>query len=58
MDSPRVSVGGFDAVLLFDLGGVVAALSLIVTFAASAVRNTRHLYAAEPVPVRETAQRA
>jgi phosphatidylglycerophosphate synthase len=35
---------------LFDIGGVIGIIGLIVTFIASAVANTRTLYAAEPLP--------
>ncbi len=37
-------------VLLFDVGGAVAIVALLATFIASAVRNTRALYRAEPLP--------
>ena len=37
---------------LFDVGGVVAIVSLAVTFIVSAARNTRALYLAEPLPPR------
>ena len=36
--------------LLFDVGGVVAIAGLFVTFVASAARNIRTLYRAEPIP--------
>ena len=36
--------------LLFDVGGVVAAVCLALTALASAIGNTRALYAAEPLP--------
>jgi phosphatidylglycerophosphate synthase len=36
--------------LLFDIGGVVAIGGLLITFAASAARNVRTLYRAEPIP--------
>jgi hypothetical protein len=36
--------------LLFDVGGVVAAALLLVTAIVSAMRNTRTLYRAEPLP--------
>ena len=39
--------------LLFDVGGVVGAAGLFFTFLVSAARNTRALYLAEPMPVRE-----
>jgi phosphatidylglycerophosphate synthase len=39
--------------LLFDVGGAIAIAGLLVTLATSAARNTRALYRAEPVPVRE-----
>jgi phosphatidylglycerophosphate synthase len=35
---------------LFDVGGVVGAIGLTATFAYSAIRNTRALYLAEPMP--------
>jgi archaetidylinositol phosphate synthase len=35
---------------LFDVGGVVAIVSLVFTLVVSAVRNTRALYRAEPLP--------
>ena len=38
--------------LLFDVGGVVAIIGLVVTFIASAITNTRLLYLAEPLPPR------
>jgi len=36
--------------LLFDVGGVIGAVGLVVTFFASAIRNTTLLYRAEPIP--------
>jgi archaetidylinositol phosphate synthase len=47
--SPDVVVFG-SRVLLFDIGGAVAAAGLLATFVVSAVRNTRTLYRAEPLP--------
>lgn len=35
---------------LFDIGGAIGIVGLVVTFIASAVVNTRTLYAAEPLP--------
>lgn len=49
--SPHVSVAG-QRVLLFDLAGVIALAAIFITFIASAIRNTRHLYALEPLPQR------
>src|SRR5262245_54061560 len=43
------SVAG-SRLLLLDVGGVVAIVGLIAAFAASAIRNTRALYLAEPLP--------
>jgi phosphatidylglycerophosphate synthase len=37
---------------LFDVGGAVGAAGLALTFVYSAIRNTRTLYAAEPLPPR------
>ncbi len=50
--SPYVEIGG-TRLLLFDVGGVVAIASLIITFIASALRNGRLLYRLEPLPVRK-----
>jgi phosphatidylglycerophosphate synthase len=48
---PWVIVFGHRA-LLFDVGGVVAIVGLVFAFVVSAVRNTRALYLAEPLPSR------
>jgi archaetidylinositol phosphate synthase len=40
--------------LLFDVGGGVAIIGLVVTFIVSAVTNTRMLYRAEPLPPRDS----
>src|SRR5215203_3564815 len=49
--SPFVTIAGH-RVLLFDLGGVIAIASLLLTFVISAAANTRHLYRLEPLPQR------
>jgi phosphatidylglycerophosphate synthase len=49
---PMVSLGPFGLMRLFDVGGIIAAASLVVVFAVSAARNTKALYAAEPPPAR------
>lgn len=49
--SDIVTIAGSDY-LLFDVGGVVAILGLVVTFLVSAITNTRALYVAEPLPGR------
>jgi len=41
--------------LLFDVGGVIAAGGLTVTVLVAAVRHTRALYLAEPLPRRRAA---
>lgn len=51
MRSPYVRIAG-ERLLLFDVAGVVAIAAILATFVASAVRNTRHLYALEPLPQR------
>jgi len=51
MSSGFVTVAG-STHRLFDIGGVVAIVGLVVTFIVSAVVNTRTLYAAEPLPQR------
>lgn len=48
--SPLVDVAGWTSLRLFDIGGGVAIAGLLVAFAASAIRNTRALYLAEPLP--------
>jgi archaetidylinositol phosphate synthase len=49
--SPEVTVFG-TRILLFDVGGAAAIASFLATFIVSAVRNTRTLYRAEPLPER------
>jgi archaetidylinositol phosphate synthase len=46
---PVVDVAGWN-VRLLDIGGLIAIAGLIFAFVASAVRNTRALYLAEPLP--------
>ena len=50
---PWVNVAGQDA-RLFDVGGVIAVVGMVVAFVASAIRNTRSLYLAEPLPPSNT----
>jgi hypothetical protein len=45
-----VDVPALGSVLLFDIGGAVAATGLGLTFIWSSMRNTRALYRAEPRP--------
>jgi phosphatidylglycerophosphate synthase len=47
---PKVKLFG-EAVLLFNVGGVVAVVGLLVTFVRAALANGRALYEAEPLPV-------
>ncbi|HUR32616.1 MAG TPA: CDP-alcohol phosphatidyltransferase family protein [Vicinamibacterales bacterium] len=47
---PLVAPFGAAPVRLFDLGGIAAAMGLVIAFAVAAVRNTRALYLAEPLP--------
>jgi archaetidylinositol phosphate synthase len=47
--SPFVTIAG-ERMLLFDVGGVIAAAILGATFVASAVRNGRLLFKLEPLP--------
>jgi archaetidylinositol phosphate synthase len=51
---PWVTVAGHRALLL-DVGGLVTAVGLVIVFAASAIRNTRALYLAEPLPPKPVA---
>jgi archaetidylinositol phosphate synthase len=46
---PWVAIAGL-RVRLLDLGGLIAIAGLVLVFVASAVRNTRALYLAEPLP--------
>ncbi|OLC80960.1 MAG: hypothetical protein AUH72_10705 [Acidobacteria bacterium 13_1_40CM_4_65_8] len=48
-NKPWVDVAGQHA-RLFDVGGLVAIAGMIVAFGVSAIRNTRALYLAEPLP--------
>jgi archaetidylinositol phosphate synthase len=49
---PWVSPFGAGPVRLFDVGGLIGIAGLIVAFVVSAIRNTRALYIAEPMPIR------
>ena len=49
MDRPVVTPFGVAPVALFDLGGVIGAVGMLAVFIASAARNTRALYRAEPI---------
>ena len=46
---PTATIAGREF-LLFDVGGVVAAIGLIATLVVSAIGHTRELYRAEPIP--------
>lgn len=50
--SPWVSAGPLGTARLFDVGAICAIAGLSVAFIVAAVRNTRALYAAEPLPQR------
>ena len=50
--TPWISMGPLGARRLFDVGGLVALVALGTAFVVSAVRNTRALYHAEPLPER------
>ncbi|MEQ1870240.1 MAG: CDP-alcohol phosphatidyltransferase family protein [Vicinamibacterales bacterium] len=52
-DSPWVTLGEGTHALLFEIGGAIAISGLLVAFVVSAVRNTRALYSAEPMPSRQ-----
>ena len=49
-DGGWISPAGLLDVRLFDAGAVIAIFGLALTFIVSAVRNTRALYRAEPLP--------
>ena len=54
VNKPWVEIAGLP-VRLFDVGGLVAIAGMIVAFAVSAIRNTRSLYLAEPLPAKPAA---
>jgi archaetidylinositol phosphate synthase len=49
LHTPWSTIAGH-RVLLFDLGTTIGAAALLVTFLVSAMRNTKKLYALEPLP--------
>ncbi len=53
MHSDFVRIAGSDY-RLFDIGGVIGIVALVVTFTVAAARNARALYRAEPLPRRST----
>jgi len=54
VNKPWVDIAGLQ-VRLFDVGGLVSIAGMIVAFAVSAIRNTRSLYVAEPLPDKRVA---
>ncbi len=57
--SPWVDAFGTGTVVrLFDVGGVIATVGLLGAFVAASIRNTRALYAAEPIPAAQPIQEA
>jgi archaetidylinositol phosphate synthase len=50
---PCVDVAGQHA-RLFDVGGAIATVGMVGAFVVAAIRNTRALYRAEPLPDRST----
>ena len=50
IERPVVSPFGIGEIALFDVGGLIGAAGMLLVFVASAVRNTRALYRAEPLP--------
>jgi archaetidylinositol phosphate synthase len=56
--SPSIHLLGGPVVRLFDVGGLVAAIGLLAAFATAAVRNTRALHRAEPLPREAAAAQA
>lgn len=49
--TPHVDVPAFGEARLFDVGGAIAIGGMLVAFVVAAVRNSRALYLAEPIPV-------
>jgi archaetidylinositol phosphate synthase len=56
--SPFIDLFGGPTVRLFDVGGVITIFGLAIAFATAAVRNTRALHRAEPLPRPSTAAAA
>ena len=56
--SPWASLGTTEPIRLFDVGGIVASIGLLLAFAASSIRNTQALYLAEPLPAGDAESRA
>jgi archaetidylinositol phosphate synthase len=56
--SPWASLGTIESIKLFDVGGVVATVGMLVAFVTASIRNTRALYLAEPLPVHDSESRA
>jgi hypothetical protein len=51
IDKPHASPFGLVTMQLFDLGGGIALIGMVVAFAVSSFRNGQALYRAEPLPV-------
>jgi phosphatidylglycerophosphate synthase len=56
--SPWETLGMFGEVKLFDLGGCLASIGLVIAFLVACIRNTQALYLAEPLPSRNRESRA
>ncbi len=56
--TPLVEVPWLGRVLLFDIGGGIAVVGMMIAFAVSAISNTRALYAEEPIPQARSDARA
>ena len=56
--SPWASLGTIESIKLFDVGGVVATVGMLVAFVTASIRNTRALYLAEPLPAQDGESRA
>jgi len=50
IDKPHASAFGLVSMQLFDLGGGIALIGMVVAFAVSSFRNGQALYRAEPLP--------
>jgi phosphatidylglycerophosphate synthase len=50
IDRPIVQVLGLGGFRLFDVGGIIGIIGMLLVFVVSASRNVRVLYAAEPLP--------
>jgi phosphatidylglycerophosphate synthase len=57
-ETPFITVAGLGSIRLFDFAGAIAMAGLAAVFAVTAIRNTRALFLAEPLPGPPAVERA